>query len=79
MLTSERFGQDYMSSLQNNKMSQFKEKYRKYDVLVMDDIQFFSSKEKFQEELFHFFNNLYDDNKQIMFSSDKHPELHSKS
>jgi chromosomal replication initiator protein len=72
-LTSERFAQDYMSSLQNQKMSQFKEKYRKYDVLIMDDIQFFSSKEKFQEELFHLFNNLYDDNKQIVFSSDKHP------
>jgi chromosomal replication initiator protein len=39
----------------------------------MDDIQFFSNKEKFQEELFHLFNNLYDDNKQIIFSSDKHP------
>ncbi|MDQ3014452.1 MAG: chromosomal replication initiator protein DnaA [bacterium] len=72
-LTSERFAQDYMSSLQNQKMSNFKEKYRKYDVLIMDDIQFFSSKEKFQEELFHLFNNLYDDNKQIVFSSDKHP------
>jgi chromosomal replication initiator protein len=72
-LTSERFAQDYMSSLQNQKMSHFKEKYRKYDVLIMDDIQFFSSKEKFQEELFHLFNNLYDDNKQIVFSSDKHP------
>ncbi len=72
-LTSERFALDYINSVQNNKMNTFKEKYRKYDVLIMDDIQFLSSKEKTQEELFHLFNNLYDDNKQIVFSSDKHP------
>jgi chromosomal replication initiator protein len=54
-------------------VNNFKEKYRKYDVLIMDDIQFFSQKEKTQEELFHLFNNFYDDNKQIIFSSDKHP------
>jgi chromosomal replication initiator protein len=72
-VTSEKFSVDYINSLQNNKINNFKEKYRKYDVLVMDDIQFFSNKEKSQEELFHLFNNLYDDNKQIIFSSDKHP------
>jgi chromosomal replication initiator protein len=72
-VTSEKFSQDYINSLQNNKVNNFKEKYRRYDVLIMDDIQFFSNKEKTQEELFHLFNNLYDDNKQIIFSSDKHP------
>ncbi|MES2436435.1 MAG: chromosomal replication initiator protein DnaA [Patescibacteria group bacterium] len=72
-VTSEKFSLDYINSLQNNKINNFKEKYRKYDVLIMDDIQFFSNKEKSQEELFHLFNNLYDDNKQIIFSSDKHP------
>ncbi len=72
-VTSEKFALDYINSVQNNKVNNFKEKYRKYDVLVMDDIQFLSSKEKTQEELFHLFNNLYDDNKQIVFSSDKHP------
>lgn len=72
-LTSEKFSMDFISSLQNNKMQNFKEKYRKYDVLIMDDIQFFSSKEKTQEELFHLFNSLYDNNKQIIFSSDRHP------
>lgn len=72
-VTSEKFALDYINSIQNNKMNNFKEKYRKYDVLIMDDIQFFSNKEKSQEELFHLFNNLYDDNKQIIFSSDKHP------
>lgn len=72
-MTSEQFGQDCMNALQNQKMNTFKEKYRKYDVLIVDDIQFFSDKQKFQEELFHLFNTLYDNNRQIIFSSDKHP------
>jgi len=72
-MTSEQFGQDCMNALQNQKMNIFKEKYRKYDVLIVDDIQFFSDKQKFQEELFHLFNTLYDNNRQIIFSSDKHP------
>ncbi|MDO8728884.1 MAG: chromosomal replication initiator protein DnaA [bacterium] len=72
-MTSEQFGQDCMNALQNQKMAFFKEKYRKYDVLIVDDIQFFSDKQKFQEELFHLFNTLYDNNRQIIFSSDKHP------
>ncbi len=72
-VTSERFVMDYVSSIQTNKVTSFKEKYRKYDVLIMDDIQFLSNKEKTQEELFHLFNTLYDNNKQIVFSSDKHP------
>jgi chromosomal replication initiator protein len=74
-MTSEKFGQDCMNALQTQKMTVFKEKYRKYDVLIMDDIQFFSDKQKFQEELFHLFNTLYDNNKQIIFSSDKHPHF----
>ena len=72
-VTSEKFAIDYINSVQVNKVGNFKEKYRKYDVLIMDDIQFLSNKEKTQEELFHLFNNLYDDNKQIIFSSDRHP------
>lgn len=74
-MTSEKFGQDCMNALQTQKMSVFKDKYRKYDVLIMDDIQFFSDKQKFQEELFHLFNTLYDNNKQVIFSSDKHPHF----
>jgi chromosomal replication initiator protein len=74
-MTSEQFGQDCMNALQNQKMNIFKEKYRKYDVLIVDDIQFFSEKQKFQEELFHLFNTLHDNNKQIIFSSDKHPHF----
>lgn len=71
--TSEKFALDYINAVQNNKVNQFKENYRKCDVLIMDDIQFFSNKEKTQEELFHLFNILYDNNKQIIFSSDIHP------
>jgi chromosomal replication initiator protein len=76
-LTSERFTLDYLNAVQvgNERINQFKEKYRRFDVLLMDDIQFFSKKEKTQEELFHLFNTLYDSNKQIIFSSDKHPSL----
>ncbi len=70
---SEKFTTDYVSAIQANKVGQFKEKYRKYDVLIMDDIQFLSNKEKTQEELFHLFNFMYESNRQIIFSSDKHP------
>jgi chromosomal replication initiator protein len=73
--TSEKFSQEYVNALTLNKPNFFKEKYRKYDVLIMDDIQFFSGKMKIQEELFHLFNHLYENNKQIIFSSDKHPGL----
>jgi chromosomal replication initiator protein len=72
-ITSEKFAIDYITSVQNQKANLFKEKYRKYDVVIMDDIQFFSSKKSTQEEVFHLFNHLYDNNKQIIFSSDKHP------
>ena len=72
-VTSEKFSMDCVNSIQQNKINYFKEKYRKYDVLIMDDIQFISNKERTQEELFHLFNTLYDGNKQIIFSSDKHP------
>ena len=71
--SSEKFSQDYVNALKNNTINTFKSKYRSYDVLIMDDIQFFSGKEKLQEELFHLFNILYDNGKQIIFSSDKHP------
>ena len=72
-ITLEKFAIDYVNAVQSNKPNSFKEKYRKYDVIIMDDIQFISTKEKTQEELFHLFNTLYENNKQIVFSSDKHP------
>lgn len=72
-VSSEKFSQDYITAVQGSRVPQFKEKYRQCDALVMDDIQFFSGKEKSQEELFHLFNELYAHNKQIIFSSDRHP------
>jgi chromosomal replication initiator protein len=71
--SSERFTSHYIDSVKRDRISSFKEFYRKHDVIIMDDIQFLSGKEKTQEELFHLFNALHDNNKQIIFSSDKHP------
>ncbi|QQR64727.1 chromosomal replication initiator protein DnaA [Candidatus Kaiserbacteria bacterium] len=76
-VTSERFTVDYMNALQNGTANGFKDKYRQYDVLVMDDVQFLMNKEKTQEELFHLFNSMHDNNKQIVFSSDVHPAIMS--
>lgn len=73
--SSENFTMELVSAIRNDKINTFKEKYRKFDVLIMDDIQFLSGKEKTQEELFHLFNILYDKNKQIIFSSDTHPNF----
>ncbi len=72
-MTLEKFATDFVSSLQSNKANSFKEKYRKYDLLIIDDIQFIGKMEKIQEELFHTFNTFHENNKQIIFSSDKHP------
>ncbi len=72
-ITSDKFYQEFASSMQDGKLTSFKDKYKKYDVFIMDDIQFLSKKEKTQEELFHLFNYLNDNNKQIIFSSDQHP------
>jgi len=72
-ITLEKFATDFINSLQGNRANSFKEKYRKYDLLIIDDIQFIGKMEKIQEELFHTFNTFYESNKQIIFSSDKHP------
>jgi chromosomal replication initiator protein len=74
-VTSERFAVDYFNALQSGSANSFKDRYRQYDVLIMDDVQFLATKEKTQEELFHLFNALHDNNKQIVFSSDQHPAL----
>ena len=74
-LTSEKFTLDLMNSISGGTANQFKEKYRKYDLLIVDDIQFFAGKQKTEEEFFHLFNSFYDNNKQIIFSSDKHPNF----
>ena len=72
-LTSEKFAVDYTDSVQAGTANRFKDKYRQYDLLIMDDVQFLSKKEKCAEELFHLFNSLHDTNKQIIFSSDRAP------
>ncbi|MCR4325186.1 MAG: chromosomal replication initiator protein DnaA [Patescibacteria group bacterium] len=72
-VTSERFAVDYINSVRAGKANNFKDQYRQYDVLIMDDVQFIANTEKTQEELFHLFNAMHDNNKQIVFSSDKHP------
>lgn len=73
--TSEKFSMDYVSSMQAGKVHLFKEKYRQYDLLIMDDVQFLSTREKTKEEFFHIFNYLHDSNKQLVFSSDQHPNV----
>lgn len=74
-LTSERFGSEFFVAINEGKVQQFKDRYRRYDVMIMDDVQFFSNKEKFQEELFHFFNTFHDTGRQLVFSSDRHPNI----
>ena len=71
-LTAEKFYLDYINSVRINKISVFKEKYRKYDVLIMDDIHYLEGKGGTQDEFFHLFNTLYNNNKQMIFSSDRH-------
>ncbi|MBI4691930.1 MAG: chromosomal replication initiator protein DnaA [Candidatus Terrybacteria bacterium] len=73
-LTSEKFATEFVSAMQNKDINSFKEKYRKYNLLIVDDIQFFANKLKIQEEFFHIFNTLYERNNQIVFSSDKPPK-----
>lgn len=70
---TEKFTNDIVSALQTNKIATLKEKYRAYDMFILDDIQFLSNRDKTQEELFHLFNIFFDKNKQVIFSSDKHP------
>lgn len=73
-ITSERFVNEVIESIRTRKMKEFKEKYRRIDCLIVDDIQFFSSKTTSQEEFFHTFNDLFDSGKQIIISSDRPPK-----
>lgn len=77
-VSSEKFTSEVVSSIKNHQMDNFKAKYRGIDLLIIDDIQFLAGKEKTQEEFFHIFNVLYENNKQIVLSSDCPPkEIHS--
>ena len=70
---SERFVQQVVTYIRDNKMEEFKKFYRSLDALLVDDIQFFSDKEKTQEEFFHIFNTLFERGRQIILTSDRYP------
>ena len=72
-VSSEMFTNELIKAIAEQKMNEFKQKYRKVDVLLVDDIQFLEGKENTQEEFFHTFNTLYDLNKQIIISGDRAP------
>jgi chromosomal replication initiator protein len=72
-LSSEKFMNELISAIRYDKTQGFREKYRSVDVLLIDDVQFMAGKERTQEEFFHTFNSLYDQQKQIVISSDCPP------
>jgi chromosomal replication initiator protein len=72
-VTSETFMNDFINSLRDKRIEGFKQRYRNYDVLLIDDVQFFEHKERIQEEFFHTFNSLYEAGSQIVISSDRPP------
>jgi chromosomal replication initiator protein len=72
-VTSETFMNDFINSLRDKRIEGFKQRYRTYDVLMIDDVQFFEHKERIQEEFFHTFNSLYEAGRQIVMSSDRPP------
>ncbi|HUX35651.1 MAG TPA: chromosomal replication initiator protein DnaA [Candidatus Paceibacterota bacterium] len=73
-VSSEKFTSDVVWAIRNKRMEDIKRKYRDVDVLIIDDIQFIGGKEKTEEEFFHTFNALYENNKQIIISSDRPPQ-----
>ena len=72
--TSEKFVNDMVWAIQKNHNEEFRAKYRQVDILLIDDIQFIANKEGTQEEFFHTFNTLYEAQKQVVITSDRHPK-----
>jgi chromosomal replication initiator protein len=72
-VTSETFMNDFINSLRDKRIEGFKQRYRTYDILLIDDVQFFEHKERIQEEFFHTFNSLHEAGRQIVMSSDRRP------
>ncbi|OGL50421.1 MAG: hypothetical protein A2161_13465 [Candidatus Schekmanbacteria bacterium RBG_13_48_7] len=73
-LSSENFMNDVIHSIRHDKMNEFRDRYNKVKVLLIDDIQFIAGKERTQEVFFHIFNSLYESQKQIVISSDLYPK-----
>ncbi len=73
-LSSEKFTNEFINSIRDNKAVDFRNKYRNVDILLIDDIQFLAGKEQTQEEFFHTFNTLHEESKQIIISSDRPPK-----
>src|SRR3990172_6366888 len=72
--TSEKFTNEFITSIQQGKVDEFRNRYRRIDVLLIDDIQFIAHKDRTQEEFFHTFNAIHEDGKQIVLSSDRPPK-----
>jgi len=73
-VTSETFTSEFITAIREDRKDEFKDKYRECDILLMDDVQFLEGKVETQEEMFHTFNTLYNNNKQIVLTSDQPPK-----